>query len=100
MSKHRSAFELSCFLLAVLSSASVAQGMFGDELFAGIECGGQYECVEDRPLTPTEALSSRAYPQIAQQGPEYTDRVAVASVAEPREANTLIGTYSRTGDAS
>jgi hypothetical protein len=27
-----------------------------------VECGGQYEYVEDRPLTRTEAQASRSYP--------------------------------------
>ena len=32
-----------------------------------VECGGQYECVEDRPLTPAEARASLGYPQVAQE---------------------------------
>ena len=31
-----------------------------------VECGGQYECVEDRPLTRVEAQASRGYPRSAQ----------------------------------
>jgi len=31
------------------------------------QCGGQYECVEDRPLTPAEAQASRSHPQNGQE---------------------------------
>ena len=43
------------------------------------ECGGQYECVEDRPLTPAEARASLGYPHIAQpQEPTRQDPAKVA----------------------
>jgi hypothetical protein len=45
-----------------------------------IECGGQYECVEDRPLTPAEARASLGYPQVAQpQEPTRQDQARVAA---------------------
>jgi hypothetical protein len=43
------------------------------------ECGGQYECVEDRPLTPTEAQTSRNHPQNEQ---------ATVPPQDPREVAT------------
>jgi len=32
---------------------------------SNMECGGQYECRQDLPLTPQEASTSIGYPQIA-----------------------------------
>ena len=43
------------------------------------ECGGQYECVEDRPLTPAEAQTSRSQPQNEQ---------ATVPPQDPREVAT------------
>jgi hypothetical protein len=43
---------------------------------AGIECGGQYECVEERLLTLTEARASWGYPRST----EEAARTASASV--------------------
>lgn len=88
MSTHRPAFHLSCLLLTALSSATFAQSsVCADQLSPGIPCCGQYECVEDRPLTPAEAQASRGYP-IARQEPEHTDPVAMVSAAEPREVSS------------
>jgi hypothetical protein len=54
----------SCLLLAT-SSAALAQIQDNppkQQVADGIECGGQYECVEERLLTPAEARTSIAYP--------------------------------------
>jgi hypothetical protein len=48
-------------------------------LAAAIECGGQYECLEDRPLTPAEARAGLGYPHVAQ--PHEPTRQDPAKVA-------------------
>ena len=55
------------FLLAIAAASSAAQqAPSAPQAQAAMECGGQYECIEDRPLTPAEARASLAYPQSAQ----------------------------------
>ena len=89
MSTYRSRFYLSCLVFTALIRPTSAQSsVCADQLSAGIPCCGQYECVEDRPLTLAEARASRSYPQIAQQETEHSDPVAMASAAEPREARS------------
>ena len=47
------------------------------------ECGGQYECVEDRPLTPAEAQTSRSHPQNEQATVPPQDPREVATTRPP-----------------
>ena len=56
----------SCLLLTT-SSAALAQiqEQPPKEQAAAEMCGGQYECVEERLLTPTEARASIAHPSDA-----------------------------------
>jgi len=65
MTKPRLCIHLSVALLLstvpALSDESVLQIVSSSNL----ECGGQYECRQDRPLTPQEASTSIGYPQIA-----------------------------------
>jgi len=65
MLKHTMKIGLSCLALLVASVASGAaqQDPPTPEARSAAECGGQYECVEDRPLTPAEARTSLGYPQ-------------------------------------
>ena len=70
MPKHRLEIGLSLVLLLTTSVGSaVAQQSRSSQatLQPTIECGGQYECLEDRPLTPAEARASLGYPQVAQE---------------------------------
>jgi hypothetical protein len=54
-------------LLALFAGPSVAQqAPPAPEAAPVIQCGGQYECVEDRPMTPAEAQASRNHPQNAE----------------------------------
>ncbi len=64
MFKHRPTTALCCLLLLAASGGSSAAQQSPSELHAGMQCGGQYECVEDRPLTEAEARASRGYPQL------------------------------------
>ena len=53
------------FLLLTTAStalAQVQQNQSQDQATAEMRCGGQYECVEERLLTPAEARTSIAYP--------------------------------------
>jgi hypothetical protein len=52
-------------LFLVAASPAVAQGQANqseETVTAELRCGGQYECVEERLLTPAEARTSIAYP--------------------------------------
>jgi hypothetical protein len=70
---------VSCLLLTT-SSAVLAQSQENapkEQAAAEMRCGGQYECVEERLLTPAEARSSIAYPSDASRNPsEDTSKVA------------------------
>jgi hypothetical protein len=77
----------SCLLLTT-SSAALAQiqehppkEQVADEM----RCGGQYECVEERLLTPAEARTSIAYPS-DELGNPSDDASKVAS-AKQKPAN-------------
>ena len=59
--------SLALMLTASVGSAAAQQGEPSKATRQpAIECGGQYECVEDRPLTPAEARASLGYPHVAQ----------------------------------
>ena len=82
MPKHRLGIGFSFVLLLTTSVGSVAAQQGGSSqatVQPAIQCGGQYECVEDVPLTPAEARASLGYPQIAhpqETGPEEPAKVA------------------------
>ena len=67
MLMHQVKIGFSCLALLVVSAATGAaqQNSSAPEALPAVECGGQYECVEVRPLTPTEARKSLGYPQAA-----------------------------------
>ena len=83
MSKQRLAIGLSLVLLLTASVGSAAAQQSEPSkatMQPAIECGGQYECVEDRPLTPAEARASLGYPHVAQpQEPTRQDQAKVAA---------------------
>jgi hypothetical protein len=83
MSKQHLGIGLSLVLLltASVGSASAQQSEPSQATMQpAIECGGQYECVEDRPLTPAEARASLGYPHVAQpQEPTRQDPAKVAA---------------------
>jgi len=72
MLKHRLDLGVSfALLLTLTASASVAQqALPAPPLQPGIQCGGQYECIEDRPITPAEAQASRSHPGNESQDPK------------------------------
>jgi hypothetical protein len=63
---------LVALLLALCAGSSVAQQVSPTPAAQpGTQCGGQYECVEDRPMTPAESQASRSHPHnAAQQNPK------------------------------
>jgi hypothetical protein len=67
MLMHQVKIGLSCLALLAVSAASCAaqQSTPTPEARPAVECGGQYECIESRPLTPAEARKSVGYPQAA-----------------------------------
>ena len=56
------------------------------------ECGGQYECVEDRPLTPAEAQASRSHPQNAELQDPKQVAAAKPTVTKPSADERREGT--------
>ena len=58
MNKHRPTTALCCLLLLAASAGSSVAQQSPSEVHAGMQCGGQYECIEDRPLTEAEARAS------------------------------------------
>ena len=55
--------SLWSLLVTVIVTASQAQQGVGiPDANGGPQCGGQYECVEDRPLSAIEAATSVAHP--------------------------------------
>ena len=69
------------FLILLASAGSVAAQQTKSEpaVQPGMQCGGQYECVEDRLLTPEEARASRGYPQLAESQQSSLDQAKVAT---------------------
>jgi len=67
-------------LMLAAATPSAAQSPDDAVALKGKECGGQYECVEDRPLTPAEARASLGYPPVAQlQEPPREEPAKVAA---------------------
>ena len=68
MLKHQLRLGVSfAVLLALFAGPSVAQlAPPAPEAAPAMQCGGQYECVEDRPMTPAEAQASRSHPANAE----------------------------------
>jgi hypothetical protein len=81
MPKQRLGVSLSLALLLATSAGSVAAQQSGPQAtpLTAMECGGQYECVEDRPLTPAEARASLGSPQVVE--PQEAARQEPAKVA-------------------
>ena len=81
----------SALMLTLFAGSSVAQ-QAPPAVQAGIQCGGQYECVEDRPMTPTEAQASRSHPHNAE--PQDSKQIATAqpTVARPTADESREGT--------
>ena len=88
MFKQQLRASLSPFVfLTVFTGASVAQQAPSVvETQPAMQCGGQHECVEDRPLTPAEAQASRSYPHVAQ--PQDPEKVAAT---RPTESSSATG---------
>jgi hypothetical protein len=76
---------VSCLLLTT-SSAVLAQSLENppkEHAAAEMRCGGQYECVEERLLTPAEARSSIAYPSDASGKPSEDASKVASTKQEP-----------------
>ncbi len=86
MLKHQLCLGLSFALLLTLTAGpSVAQQTPpAPEAKPDVHCGGQYECVEDRPMTPGEAQASRSHPENAEsQDPK---QVAAARLSVSKQS--------------
>jgi hypothetical protein len=81
MFKHISIAIPSALLLTSLSVAPTSAEQ--DVAATAIECGGQYECVEDRPLSLAEARASIGYPQVAQPQEPVQEPAKVATTQSP-----------------
>jgi hypothetical protein len=81
MLNHQPGRGISFAIVAMfLSGPSVAQQAAPEPAVQpGIHCAGQYECVEDRPITPAEAKASHAHPQHEQAVVLPQDPQAVAT---------------------
>lgn len=66
-------------------------GLTQDRGEAGVsarpDCGGQYECIEVRPLTASEARTSRGYPEA--RSSEEASKASPDSVADEAAGTTL-----------
>jgi hypothetical protein len=83
MLKHQLSLGASVALLLALSAGSSVAQQASPVPAAqpGTQCGGQYECVEDRPMTPSEAQASRSHPQNTE--PQEPKQVATARPTAP-----------------
>ena len=93
MLNHQSGLGVSfALLLTLFTGSSLAQQAPPAPAVQqpGGECGGQYECLEDRPMTPAEAEASRNHPQNAQpqEVAATPPTVSKASADGRREANS------------
>lgn len=70
-------------LMIAAATPGAAQGPADPAAFKGTECGGQYECVEDRPLTLAEARASQGYPQVAQPQEPVRQEQAKIDATQP-----------------
>jgi hypothetical protein len=84
MLKHQLGLGVSvALLLSLFASASIAQQTSTTPAAQpASQCGGQYECVENRPMTPAEAQASRSPPQNSE--PQDPKQIATA---QPTVAN-------------
>jgi hypothetical protein len=85
MLKHQLSLGVSFALLfTLIAGSSIAQqAPPALEAKPDIQCGGQYECVEDRPMTPAEAQASRSHPQKEQATVPPQDPREVATTRPP-----------------
>lgn len=93
MNKHRPTTALCCLLLLAASGGSSAAQQSPSDVHASMQCGGQYECIEDRPLTEAEARTSHSHPQFVH--PQEAAQVAAtrptasSSVVEQRKESSV-----------
>jgi hypothetical protein len=85
MLKHQLSLGVSFALLfTLIAGSSIAQqAPPALEAKPDIQCGGQYECVEDRPMTPGEAQASRSHPDNAESQDPKQVAAARPTVAKP-----------------
>jgi hypothetical protein len=81
----KSALPLTIAVLAAATSFAQA-GPLQVELSAGIQCGGQYECVPDVRLTEAEAKTCLGYPRPSQQQGHLTLAAGGPDKAQFRES--------------
>jgi len=74
--------------VALFSGASVAQ-QTPPTHESSIQLCGQYECVEDRPLSPAEAQASRSHPEHAQPQEIAATKPTVSSPSADKNAEAI-----------
>jgi hypothetical protein len=80
-------------LLALFAGPSVAQQPSpAPEAAPANQCGGQYECVEGRPMTAAEAQASRSHPQNAELQDPKQVAAAKPTVTKPSADERREGT--------
>ena len=94
MLKHQLSLGVSFALLLTLTAgSSVAQQVQpAPAAKPDVQCGGQYECVEDRPMTPAEAQASRNHPANSESKDPKQVAAARPSVSEPSADEKREGT--------
>ena len=75
--------KIALWSLLAATTPSAAQSPADAAAFKGMQCGGQYECVEDRPLTPAEARASLGYPHVAESQEPARQETATMAATEP-----------------
>ena len=89
MNKHRSITALCCLFLLAASAGSSAAQQSPSEVHAGMQCGGQYECIEDRPLTEAEARTSHSHPQFTHPQMAVQVQPTASSSVEQRKVSSV-----------
>ena len=80
-------------LLTLTAGSSVAQqAQPAPAAKSDVQCGGQYECVEDRPITPGEAQASRGHPENADSQDPKQVAAARLGVSKPSADENRQGT--------
>ena len=93
MRKHQCLGLSFALLLTLIAGPSVAQQTQpAPAAKPDVHCGGQYECVEDRPMTPGEAQASRSHPENADSQDPKQVAAARQGVSKPSADENRQGT--------
>jgi hypothetical protein len=90
MLKHARTFAAGS-LIAFCMPLTPGQAQTGGSPAAvgGLDCGGQYECIEFEPLSAQQARTSRGYPQARPEGATRPAEEATDASADERARRDL-----------